>query len=353
MKVVVCRALVAAALLSLFGTAMACRCAERTLAEYFRDADEVFVGTLVSVAPFAEGQREFSFAPAGEPYKKDNAWRGAARYVSETSSAACAVEIETGAVYVVFVDQDPESNIGRLNSCNGTRIHRRSDGSTAGFSDVPARFVLSQLAALGGLDALEQVAAAEPDPTDAKNENIVGLLDVAGFSHGGEFTLRESPDAESAGIASVDGYADLDHRESGYEVDAAVVFAEQDGWFRVRHPNGAFGWLSPDAAGTYWPLEDLLPNRLNYLTAEWNRYVWPDLGAGIPVRLGYDGDTRPREQSANIVEARRLAGSLWLKVEVLAESPCSGRPEKVLARGWVPAYSASGTPVAWFYSRGC
>jgi hypothetical protein len=227
------------------------------------------------------------------------------------------------------------------------------DGTTTGFTDVPPRFVESQLAALAGVEALARVAAATPDPADPGNETLVGLLDVAAFSHAPRVPLFAGPDFAAAGLGSVSSYEELEHRESGYEVDAAVVYARVDGWSKVRRSDGAFAWLGPDAAGTYWPLEDLLPGRLAYLTPDWNRWIWPEPGAGNPTRLTYPEGERPREQMVNLLSAERIGGAVWLEVEILASNPCEGESESVRIRGWVPAYGESGAPVAWFYSRGC
>lgn len=333
--------------------AQACRCAERSLAEYFAAADTVFVGSLDSAAVVADEQREFRFTLHGEPYKQGAAVAENAAYLSHTSSAACAVEVEPGATYIVFADYDEQNNVGWLTSCNGTRIHRHLDGATAGFSDVPDRFVVSQLAALGGMAVLQVIAAAEPDADDPGGEALLGLLDVSVFAHGASADIYQRPDAGSEIVDRAYSYEDLVHRESGYEVDAAVVFARMDGWYKLRLASGEFGWLAAESAGTFWPLDELLPNRLSYLTANWDRYVWPDIGAGIPTRVTYEGQSRPREQATKITGAQRIAGSLWLQVEVLAASPCSGKPEKITARGWIPAYGRRGEPVAWFYSRGC
>jgi hypothetical protein len=48
-----------------------------------------------------------------------------------------------------------------------------------------------------------------------------------------------------------------------------------------------------------------------------------------------------------------VGDSLWLRVELLEESPCESGSAKVTDVGWVPAYSPDGEPIAWFYSRGC
>ena len=60
-----------------------------------------------------------------------------------------------------------------------------------------------------------------------------------------------------------------------------------------------------------------------------------------------------REVFAEVVGSRRLAGQLWLEVEVMSNSPCEGEEPTMLARGWLPAYDENGEHVAWYYSRGC
>jgi hypothetical protein len=330
-----------------------CRCAERNLGEYYEAAHEVFIGTLIETDEHAEGQRRFVFERAGEPYKGGGEGLATLPYVSSTSSAACGVEAEPGAVYVVFAEHDPGTGVAWLTTCNGTRVLRAGDGATMGFQDVPPRFVESQLAALAGLEALGRVAAAGPDPGDPANESLVGLLDVAAFSHAPEVPLFAGPDFDETVLGSAGSYEDIEHRESGYEVDAAVIYARVEGWSKVRRADGSFAWLAPDAAGTYWPLEELLPGRLAYLTLAWNRWIWPGAGAGNPTRLTYPVGERPREQMVNLLGATRIGGALWLEVEVLASNPCEGEPEAIRVRGWVPAYGESGDPVAWYYSRGC
>ena len=277
-----------------------CRCAERTLAEYFEAADEVFAATLVGTEDFAEGQRRFRFERVGEAYKLPGAEGPAPPYVSSTSSAACGVPVDSGAVYLVFAEHDPEAGVAWMNSCNGTRIHRASDGSTRGFPDVPPRFLVSRLEALAGLAALDRVAGSAPDPADPDNETLVGLLDVSAFTHAPEVPLFAAPDPGAPVLASVSGYEALEHRESGYEVDAAVVYALVDGWYKVRRSGGDFAWLPPDAAGTWWPLAELLPGRLAYLTLDWDRWIWPPTPAkGRRSRFGSAGGSPPTASPAS------------------------------------------------------
>lgn len=360
-------------LVGLLGTAEAaeaCRCEQRPLAEYYAEADEVFIARLATATADTEEHRQvFTFESLTPPHKpispRDS--RPERPYVSSLSTASCAVPAELGAVYVVFAQHDPQEQVAWLTTCNGTRIQLGADGEPRGFVDVPPRFVPSQLNALAGLEVLREVAAREPDPADPESEALVGLLDLPPFSHGGLVFLRTKPDPDAELVASPDSMEELVHRESGYEVDAAEVYAVVDGWYKVRLAEGgtsdesddaavcgAFAWLSPEGAGTYWPLDELPIRRLVYLNEHWNGFVWPEAGAGLPVRSGsYDPTAERVEIPVRVLESTRLAGSLWFRVEVLDANGCEGGDPGVLLTGWTPAYGTSGEPVVWFYSRGC
>ncbi|XOV81467.1 MAG: hypothetical protein ACFHXK_11330 [bacterium] len=333
--------------------ALACRCAQQTLAQYYDNADEVFIGTLKQTQPLDEQQVQFRFERIGPAYKQASEDTVRLPYISYRSSAACAVAAQPGAVYVVFAQRNENSGFARINSCNGTRIHRSIEGARSGFEDVPENHVVSQLTALAGLDALRRISAVEPVVNDVNSTRVVGMLDVAGFSHTDELPVFARPGRLDSVQGVITGYGDVQHRESGYEVDAALVYAVVDGWYRIQLQNQQFAWLAPDAAGTFWPLDELLVNRLTYFVSDWNRLVWPGIGAGIPQWLSYTGEQPPREQAVKIISSQRIAHSLWFEVEVLQHNECEGKPEKVMARGWVPAYTEAGEPAAWFYSRGC
>ena len=65
----------------------ACRCAQRTLAEYYQAADEVFVGSLVETEEHGEGLQRLYFDRIGESYKEGSE-TAVLPYVSSTSSAS-------------------------------------------------------------------------------------------------------------------------------------------------------------------------------------------------------------------------------------------------------------------------
>lgn len=348
--------LILSCLLGLFMTtqpAAACRCAQRSLSDYFQAADEVFVARLGS-ATVQGDRRVFHFeAPLGRMKGRP----GGLAYVSNLSSAACAVAADPGAVYVVFAEHDDAAEAAWLSSCNGSRIHQPEDGEARGFEDVPPHLVISQLNALAGLDLLQRIAANEPRLDDVESRRLVGLLDIAALADGGSVVLHRGPAVSTEVVATVAAMADLGTRESDYEVPSANVYAVVDGWHKLRlKGDRVWGWLPPARGDRFFAMDELPVRRLAYLNAHWDGFLWPEAGAGLPSRQpvealpGYDRIEIP----VNILESVRLAGtSLWWRVEILQSSPCGGGTPKVSTTGWIPAYGSDGEPAAWFYSRGC
>ncbi|MEM7587923.1 MAG: hypothetical protein AAF560_31330 [Acidobacteriota bacterium] len=336
-------------LLTTANAAHACRCEPRPLAEYFAAADEVFIARLDAVA--TQGERNvFTFDDA--PRHKASG-EGERQFVSHKSSASCGIEALPSATYVVFAEHDPDGESSWLSSCSGTRILLAAGRQPQGFEDVPPRFVASQLNGLAGLEVLRRVTASEPKPNDPESERLVGLLDIAPFSHGGTVPLHAAPNPTATEVAKLEGYDALVQRESGYEVAAAVVYAVVDGWYKLRLEEGAFGWLPAEHAGTYWPYAKLPIRRLAYLNEHWSGFVWPELGAGLPQRHPRIGPAERPRYAAQVLESRKIGSSLWFRVELLESNICDGEPPRVILSGWVPAYGERGEPAVWFYSRGC
>ena len=50
---------------------------------------------------------------------------------------------------------------------------------------------------------------------------------------------------------------------------------------------------------------------------------------------------------------RRIGEVLWVEIEVLNHSFCTGQTPVVLERGWIPAHASSGEVNVWYASRGC
>jgi len=135
-------------------------------------------------------------------------------------------------------------------------------------------------------------------------------------------------------------------KESGYEEPAAIVLQRRDGWFRVRLSEGT-AWLQASPRDEYFPLEQLLTDRLTYLTDAWDGHLSESPGgaAAEPTVSGRD---------VRLGQFRRVGDRLWVHVEVLSHSICESTEEPtVAARGWMPAHAVSGEPAIWFFSRGC
>ncbi|MBZ0267806.1 hypothetical protein K8I85_06590, partial [bacterium] len=240
-----------------------------------------------------------------------------------------------------------------VDTCSGTRVHLAPGGEPAGFDDVPARFVPGQLNALSGMDVLRDVSAHAPREDDPDGTQLIGLLDLKGLAHGGVAPVREARDLAAEPIAVIRSYDDVESREFAYEQPGAVVLARVDGWSRVRLPDGAAGWIAPEDAGTWFPYAELPVRRLNYLTGHWSGYVWPDAGAGLPVRSPRRHAPGREEYPAEVHESMLVGGMIWFRVDVLNGNPCDGGDVRPELSGWVPGYGADGEPTVWFWSRGC
>lgn len=345
--------------LAMCDAAAPCRCAERTLGEYFGDADEVAVGGLVDTTSVEIGgvrlleMQVRLDAPPHRTFRPDPPAAGSVvRYRTPTESAGCGVEARVGATYVFFATRSSEAEPAMVDTCSGTRIFLAGGETPPGeFTDVPARFVAGQLNALAAMDVLSEIVENAPDDSDPQNETLIGLLDVAGFSHAGFARVHERPDAASPLLVATGSYDGLETREVGYEEPGAVVYARSGRWYRLRLTDGRFGWLHPDFAGTYLPYPDVAVNRLNYLT-DFHGFVWPNPGAGIPTRFSSGPEADP-EIPAEVHEVTMIGGSPWLRVTILRASPCEGGDGEAAASGWIPAFGVTGEPSAWFYSRGC
>lgn len=339
----------------------ACRCEQLPLAEYFAQAEYVAMARLVAVQSERE-RRVLEFELLAAPYKGggDAQPKGSrVSFATPLSTASCGIQPDLEAIYVVFANPGERSEMRSVNSCNGTRVHLSTQlEAPVGFSDVPARYVAGQLNALFGLEVLRDVVAEAPRPADPNNGKLIGLLDLEPFAHGGFIRLRLAPSSGSTSIGDIHSYDGLESREFAYEQPGAVVYAKLPGWYRLRTAAGVFGWLSADEAGTWFPYDTLPVRRLAYLTDEWSGLIWPDAGAGLPVRMDLVSSDRPAEYSVNVLEDTEIGGMTWFHVELLRVDPCSGaqpagaQPATGTA-GWVPAYGRRGKPVIWFYSRGC
>ena len=335
--------------------ASACRCEERPLSDYFNNAEFVAIGELVS-AEAAGDDRRLGFRLRTSPHKgKAGDDDSRITIVTAASTATCGVQPDVGAIYVLFAYADAENPKQlRVDTCSGTRVHiSTSLDEPVGFVDVPARFVAGQLNALMGMEVLRNVSANAPQSDSANNDALVGLLDLKALAHGGSTRLYKAPNRTSPVMADVDRWDQLEHREVGYEVNAAVVYQTIPGWYRLRLADGAHVWAEAEHAGTWFDYADLPVRRLAYLTESWPGLLWPNAGAGLPTRYSVHGDLQKREYAVNVLESTVIGGMPFFRVEYLESSPCEASEPAIRGVGWVPAYDAEGEPAVWYYSRGC
>ncbi|MCB1845428.1 MAG: hypothetical protein KDI09_20840, partial [Halioglobus sp.] len=336
--------------------ASACRCAQRSLAEYFNAADTVAVGTLVEVEEHGDS-RTLHFDLPGPSYKGEPLYPAGTRLtvVTSTSTASYGIQPEPSAIYVIFAyHSDDDSEPLRIDSCSGSRVHLPANGeSPIGFEDVPPRYVPQQLNGLAGLEVLRKVAANAPRADSGGNERLIGLLDMAPLAHGGHVDLYPAPDNTLTPLARVADYSALESREYSYEQPGTVVYAAIPGWYRLRLVDGRFAWASASDVGTFFSYPELAVNRLNYLTGNWSGFVWPEPGAGLPHRDPRIGSDERAEYPVEVHEIALVGGMPFLRVTLLEGDICSGSEPRKGLGGWIPAFGTNGEPTAWFWSRGC
>lgn len=345
---------VALAVLALPALGHACRCEQRTLAEYFAAADTVLFARAVATNELSE-RRSIAFELLVPSYKgADNAVTGdTLTFSTAKSSASCGIEADIGAVYVVFARTQDGDEQQWVDYCSGTRVQLSENvAEPQGFVDVPARFVASQLNGLAGMVVLRDVAANAPNENDADNEHLIGLLAIPALADGGEIAVFVDTDADTPPVAQLTDMNAVEFREYSYEQPGAVVYTQEPGWYRIRLASGQFGWLRAADSGSYFPYRDLPPDRLSYLNQHWSGFVWPEAGAGLPQRsLLATADAA--EIPVNVIESKLIGGMPWFRVEIYADEICTGTEPSVAISGWVPGYGRSGEPSLWFYSRGC
>lgn len=141
-------------------------------------------------------------------------------------------------------------------------------------------------------------------------------------------------------------------REHGYEEESAAVYGIGDdgSWLLAGLREGGRAWVGREA-GEFLPIEALLRGRLTHLAGSWDRSLrFAPHDKSLPRRVpGLEGQSP--DVPARLLGTRVVHDALWLEVEVL-DRICDGDSSTVLAKGWVPAWTA-GQPTMWFYSRGC
>ena len=233
----------------------------------------------------------------------------------------------------------------------------------------------------GAVAAIALFAAATPAAAQDKVLGLLALPEVFGkgpchLFDPAAILLRPAPGAtEHLGSIQVDQHwsfaphggceglqvsvhhdgrrAELPTLEYANESPAAIVLAEQGGWFKIRLATGA-GWLQASPRDRFMPLADLFSEypTLTTLNEAFTgslleapggtaTEVKPALTRGLPVR---------------VLDVRSVGDRQWLQVAVMSHSICdadrSGPPD-VEGIGWMPAHTTAGEPTVWFSSRGC
>jgi hypothetical protein len=336
--------------------AWSCRCEQRSLGDYFADANIVVIARLKESNELPD-RRVLVFEMLAPDYKGSNGLSAGdiATFATEISSTSCGIQPDEGAVYIVFAyDRGVETDQLWIDSCSGTRVHLSTSlEEPQGFIDVPARFVAQQLNGLAGMEVLRDVAANAPDPGDADNDRMVGLLEPGRLTRGMAVELFAEPRSSSERVAHLPDYERIETREFAYEQPGAVVFAISSGWYKVRLSNGDFAWLTANGADTFYQYSELPPGRLAYLKQSWSGFVWPQAGAGLPLRSPVRSEAGRSEFPVNVLESIDLGGMPWFRIELYDGEICASREPGVALSGWVPGYGRSGEETVWFYSRGC
>ena len=111
------------------------------------------------------------------------------------------------------------------------------------------------------------------------------------------------------------------------------VFDSVRGWYQVALQFTSVterAWMQEGPAFQFHPAESR--EKREDLASE----VWPET-------LGVD-----------LRETRQVDGMLWLRIDVHSTGACSSDgPDRVLASGWIPAYTSTNDLTMWFYARGC
>ncbi len=311
--------------------AAACRCRPQILEQYYQTADLVFLAKIGSTSLTPEGRRRAEFELLEPSFKGDPSTF--TQLTTSSTSASCGITFTPGANYIFFVQPETQtSSSAEVHSCNGTRrIDLEVDTDHQIFPELPRKFLIPRLTTLFA-NHIGIGGTAKPD-------SIIGLH---------EFPLTQLYSSASTDSKKLASDIAVKTRESSYEVKAAIVYEKRAAWLRMKTTSGNDVWMKKSPSNTFHPLETLLPGRLSYLTKHFSGALWPEPGAGTPLRITFS-----KEQSIEIHKTNNIADSLWLYVSVLKNNPCEGEPRVVAASGWIPAWNAAGELTTWYWSRGC
>jgi hypothetical protein len=149
---------------------------------------------------------------------------------------------------------------------------------------------------------------------------------------------------------------ELPTEESGYEVQAAVVYQRSGNWFRIALQQGS-AWIERENAEGFlaYPAGLTSDSHLTYLREGWDGTIWsvPDSGPGITAPQNWLAH-RNRAIPVRVLSARTVGSDVWIQIRFETEEVCGQTLSNVTPlEGWIPAHRPQGATSVWFYSRGC
>jgi hypothetical protein len=147
--------------------------------------------------------------------------------------------------------------------------------------------------------------------------------------------------------------------ESGYEIQAAIVYERTGPWVRIALQRGS-AWMKSGNPEHFHEYPKMLVDNLTYIPDGWDGRLWrtpgeSPAGAVSPKVKALLKAVEGRNDgvAVDVLAVRRIRGGAWIQVRVV-DGHCDGPGDPVtIDTGWVPAYRATRGPAVWFYSRGC
>ena len=182
--------------------------------------------------------------------------------------------------------------------------------------------------------------------SNATDGNIIGSIEVdqnwSFAPHGGceGLQVRVHKGAQKE---------ELPTREYDYEMPAAIVLDQHDGWFKIRLHQGT-GWVKASVVDHFMPLSDLF-EEFTGVTEISESFT----GRLSKTPSAAPGPIMPRVQPNQAVRVVEIKDN-WIHVEMLSNSACTAAndgPPQVVSEGWLPLHDQKGEPTVWFSSRGC
>lgn len=142
--------------------------------------------------------------------------------------------------------------------------------------------------------------------------------------------------------------------EYDYEMPAAIVLEQRNGWFRVRLAKGS-AWIKAGITDRFLPLSDLFEEFIGTTMID-KAFTGRLLSAPGVLATGANAMTVKPLQSVQVIELREVDGESFVKIELMSHALCTAAvngPPEVLATGWLPMHAPTGEPTLWFTTRGC